>query len=79
MNEQEPSFPQARTCTFCGSPNIVEELIVKASVDHEMVGLVYRTIGFLTSTEPLFADLCSDCGTISRFFVRNTDRNWKTR
>jgi hypothetical protein len=29
-------------------------------------------------TEKLYADLCKGCGTVSRFYVRETDRNWNT-
>jgi hypothetical protein len=40
------------------------------------VGLKYRMALVLVGTEPLHADLCSSCGTILRFYVKDTDKNW---
>jgi hypothetical protein len=40
------------------------------------VGLRYRTLLVLAGTEPLYADVCKKCGSVARFYVRETDRNW---
>jgi hypothetical protein len=40
------------------------------------VGLKYRTLLVLVGTEPLYADVCKGRGSVARFYVRDTDRNW---
>lgn len=41
------------------------------------LGPVYKAAGIFRGTETLYADLCRTCGSVTRFFVKRTDRNWE--
>lgn len=74
----------APTCPYCGGHDIVQELTPEVS------GKVRTDISFAywpgtkllgvpnTEKEPVFADLCSACGTIVRLYVKNPTRQWTT-
>jgi hypothetical protein len=66
----------ARACTHCGSSDIVTGVKVGPTAEVGEVGLRYRTKFLITGTEPLLADLCRQCGTVVRTWVKQTDRNW---
>ena len=45
-------------------------------VESGSTGLQYR--GFIfTGTEPLLADVCRACRTVTRLWVRRVDRDWR--
>lgn len=65
-----------RTCTECGSTDIAAGIRVSKTAETGSIGLTYKTLGILHATAPLYADLCRQCGTVARFFVREPDRPW---
>jgi len=80
------SFPMpTNTCEHCGSSQLISGLTVSASGGGGDVrpGLRCKPKdkGFFRFTEKdkretLFADLCSSCGTVKRFYVKDPNRDW---
>ena len=69
---------EPKRCPHCGSSSIVANIPVGQTAEAGSVGLSYKAM-ILIGTEPMLADLCSDCGTIARLHVRNPERKWRTR
>jgi DNA-directed RNA polymerase subunit RPC12/RpoP len=65
-------------CPYCGGRDLVANIKISQPVEAGYTGLCWRTMLFLTSTEELLADLCTACGSVTRFHVQNTDRKWIT-
>ncbi len=65
-----------RTCSECGGTEIVAGIAVSQTAVSGEVGLSYKTMGILTASAPMFADLCSGCGTIVRLYVRDARKPW---
>ncbi len=66
-------------CPRCGGNNITAGVRVNQTADAGTVGLSYKTKFVIMGTERLYADICSDCGTVVRFFVKNPARQWYTK
>lgn len=66
------------TCPYCGGTDIAKGLKLNQNAEIGRIGLPYRTAGIFTGTETLHADLCETCGTVLRFFVKETGRKWLT-
>ncbi len=65
-----------RTCPDCGNTDIIAGIAVSQTAVSGEIGLSYKSFGVLTASAPMFADLCSDCGTIVRIYVRDTKKPW---
>ena len=65
-----------RTCTECGSTDFATSVCISQKGAGGSVGLTYRAGIIFRVTEPLYADVCRQCGTVARFFVRNKDKPW---
>lgn len=65
-----------RTCTECGSTDIAAGIRVSQTAESGGIGLTYKTLAILHATAPLYADLCRQCGTVARFFVREPNKPW---
>jgi hypothetical protein len=65
-------------CPYCGGTEIVENVTISQTATAGGCGLCYKSAMIFVGTEPLLADLCSGCGTITRFHVKETDRKWMT-
>jgi hypothetical protein len=63
-------------CPHCGERNWVRGIELGLTAEAGQVGLKHRMALVLVGTEPLHADLCSTCGTILRFYVKDTGNNW---
>ncbi|MGC4004017.1 MAG: hypothetical protein QM811_13200 [Pirellulales bacterium] len=63
-------------CPHCGGGRIIAGKALQQTAEVGAIGLDYKTAWILRGTEPLFADLCADCGTVTRLYVKNLDRNW---
>jgi hypothetical protein len=63
-------------CIYCNSQNIKTDIVVDQTADAGRIGLAYRTKFILGGVEEFYADLCLDCGSITRLYVKNSDRNW---
>lgn len=65
-----------RTCLECGSTDIIVGIAVTKTAETGHIGLSYKALAILRGTEQLYADLCKQCGTVVRFYVRETDKPW---
>ena len=68
-----------RKCLHCGGTEIVASIHLGKTAEAGDVGLTYRTAIFLDGTEPLLADLCTGCGSVTRLHLANVDRKWQTQ
>jgi hypothetical protein len=68
-----------RPCSHCSSTQIVSGVEINQGIEIGSFGLVYKALGPMRGTERLLADLCLNCGTVTRFFVRNTQKKWVCR
>jgi len=66
-------------CLTCGSSDIAQNITMSQAVEVGTTGLEYRSAVIVSSTEPILADLCRQCGTILRLHVKNPDRKWITK
>ncbi len=66
-------------CIYCNSSNIQPDVEVRQSTQVNVIGLEYHTGFLLTGVEPFYAELCKDCGSISRLYVKKTDRKWRVK
>ena len=66
------------SCPHCGGDQITKNIAVGLTAEAGNVGLDYRTVVLITGTEPLLADLCAACGTVTRLHVKNVSRKWLT-
>lgn len=64
------------TCPACGSTNIIAGVAVTKTAEAGSVGLSYRSLAIFRGTAPLYADLCRQCGTVVRLFVRDVNKPW---
>lgn len=65
-----------KKCPHCGGSNIVAGVGVDQTADAGRIGLAYKTKFFVTGTEPFYADICDDCGTVVRLYVKTPGRKW---
>lgn len=63
-------------CPYCRSTLIIRHVKVDQTADAGNIGLAYKARFLLQIIEPLFADLCDNCGTVLRFFVDKPRRQW---
>jgi hypothetical protein len=66
-------------CVYCSSANMVRHVKIDQTADAGRIGLAYHTRFLIIGTEPLFADLCDDCGSIARIFIDTPARKWVTK
>jgi len=64
-------------CIYCGSSNLDKGLLMRGSKDigHLHFECTESTGGLAIFTKPeqILADLCKDCGSISRMYVKNAE------
>ena len=65
-------------CPYCGGTEIVENIKVTETMDVQYIGLSFKVAKVFNNSEPILADLCNGCGSITRFHVQNKDRKWRT-
>jgi hypothetical protein len=65
-----------RTCPECKSTDIAAGIGFSMSTNNGRVGLSCKPLGVFPETASLFADVCRQCGTVVRFFVRDVDKAW---
>lgn len=63
-------------CPNCGSGDMARGIKFNQGIEVGPFGPVYKAAGIFRGTETLYADLCRTCGSVTRFFVKRTDRNW---
>ena len=64
------------SCTHCSNDSITSNVKVLQTNEAGAIGLAFKRAGIFQVSEQLLADLCTECGTVVRFHVRDTDRNW---
>lgn len=81
--EVDPSTPpvvqrpmREPICLHCESRRILLNVSISLTAETGAIGLKFRSLAIISGTQPLLADLCLDCGSVHRFHVRKTDRNW---
>lgn len=63
-------------CPYCGSERIVTGIAWGRTANVGNVGLKY-TEGFFEGVAPVYSDLCLDCKSILRTYVKDdTNKNW---
>jgi len=65
-----------QTCPYCSGDKITRGVNVGMTAETGHVGLSYQTVVFITGTEPMLADVCGTCGTVTRLWVQNPERKW---
>jgi hypothetical protein len=70
--------PRITRCPHCGSQDIVADVVVTQTADAGRIGLSYRTHFLLTGTAALRTELCRQCGSVVRLYVKETGKNWQT-
>jgi hypothetical protein len=75
--DSPPRIPKvvATKCPHCGGGNIVVELKLGQTAEVGSIGPEFRA-GIFTGNEALYIDLCRDCGTVTRTYVKNTKKDW---
>jgi transcription elongation factor Elf1 len=63
-------------CPECGGTNISKSIGIAKMTEAGAIGLGHNTDYFVKATEPLAADLCRNCGTVVRLYVKKADRRW---
>jgi predicted RNA-binding Zn-ribbon protein involved in translation (DUF1610 family) len=71
-------IPVDRKCPHCGGTELVRAVTFRQPGETRGVGLVYRVGPFGSGTQTLYADLCRACGSVTRFYVHKTTRDWIT-
>lgn len=63
-------------CPYCASPRIEVGISWGKSAESGNVGLKYN-MGLLTGVAQVYSDLCLDCKTVLRTYIKeDTDKNW---
>ena len=70
------SSEKQHKCSECGSSDIVTGITVTKTAETGSIGLSYKSLGILRGTAQLYADMCRQCGTVVRLYVRETDKSW---
>jgi len=70
------SIPVA--CSHCGSHDLAIGVQMAQNAEVGRIGLHYKDGLLLCGTEALLADLCTACGQVQRFYVRNPNHKWLT-
>lgn len=66
-------------CPYCGNERIETGIAWGKSAEAGNVGLKYSR-GFLVGVTQVYSDLCLDCGTIVRSYIKDTtDRKWSKK
>ena len=66
-----------KNCIYCNSTNIQPDIVMDQDTTAPGgIGLKYHTKFLFDGVEPLYAELCKDCGSITRLYLKNVDRNW---
>lgn len=64
-------------CIYCGSENLIRNVKIGLTAETGSVGPKYGS--FIVGTEPMYADICGQCGSITRFHINEVDKKWITK
>ena len=65
-------------CIYCSSTELIRNIKLGLNAEVSPFGLKYSALLGARGTEPVYADLCSACGSITRLHIQKTDRKWVT-
>lgn len=66
-------------CPYCGNERIEAGVAWGKATEAGNVGLKFSK-GFLVGVTQVYSDLCLDCGTIVRSYIKDTtDRKWNKK
>lgn len=63
-------------CIYCHSVNLQSDIEIGQTAETGDIGLNYQTKFLLIGVEPFYAELCKDCGSINRLYVKHTHKKW---
>jgi predicted RNA-binding Zn-ribbon protein involved in translation (DUF1610 family) len=63
-------------CPNCGSDNIQKSVSIGKSTETGSVGPCFIIGKILSGVEQMYCDICLDCGEITRFYIKDTKKNW---
>jgi hypothetical protein len=68
-------------CSHCEGDDVTKGLKLGRAVEVGDVGIKYESTGrflgiALLGNEPLYLDVCNSCGTVTRIYVKDTQRKW---
>jgi hypothetical protein len=63
-------------CIYCNGTDLIRDIKVGLTAECGNVGLDYNALLGVVGTEPIYADFCNSCGSITRFHVRKKDHKW---
>jgi hypothetical protein len=78
MAEEEMNKPliNLESCPYCKSANIIKHVRIDQTADAGRIGLMYKAKLMFYGEEPLYADLCDNCGSVARIFVDKPRQKW---
>lgn len=81
---RSPNRSGEPACPHCGGLDIATGLSMGLTAEAGAIGIKFeatqRVFGIaILGTEPMVADLCTACGTVTRLYVRNPQRPWIRR
>lgn len=78
MSSLKSTLEKTVICPECGSTDTVKSVGIAKMTEAGSIGLGYSTEYFVKASEPLVVDLCRECGTVVRLYVKKTDKRWVT-
>jgi len=78
MSSPKSSLQKTAQCPECGGTDIVKSIGISKMTEAGPIGLGHNTDYFVKATEPLVVDLCRNCGTVVRLYVKKADKRWTT-
>lgn len=63
-------------CIYCCSTDLIRNIQLGLNAEINFFGLQYNALMGIMGTEPVYADLCNSCGSITRFHIQKKDRKW---
>lgn len=76
MSSPKSALEKTATCQECGGTDIVKSIGISKMTEAGSIGLGHNTDYFVKASEPLVVDLCRNCGTVVRLYVKNADKRW---
>jgi hypothetical protein len=69
---------QRDRCPYCGGSDLVRGSKLGMTAEVGAIGPSFNGAWIFGGTEPLYVDLCRACGTVTRIYVKEPNRNWST-
>ena len=63
-------------CIYCGSNDLIRNIKLGLNAEVSPFGLKYNAMMGIRGVEPVYADLCNSCGSITRFHIQKKDHKW---